>query len=165
MALTQTLLVFNAFLACRYHAEGHAQGLADGSVAGLSEGRTFGLESAFKKFLPMGQLHGRADMWRSDQSLVVPASAEGTNVQPQEDKAKNERLQKHIYNLYHLTNPGTLSTVNGEEEVADFDDRLRRGQAKAKLVARILGEDGGGDEKGQSLGKSGVGNAVPVGDF
>lgn len=50
------------------------------------------------------------------------------------------RLVSNISLLYHLTDPPTFSTSNNEVSVADFDDRVKRAGAKAKVIERIIGE-------------------------
>ncbi|KAF2662171.1 hypothetical protein K491DRAFT_583157, partial [Lophiostoma macrostomum CBS 122681] len=52
----------------------------------------------------------------------------------------NPRLQKHITTLHALSDPPTFSTSNTEDAVADFDDRLKRAGAKAKIIERIINE-------------------------
>lgn len=54
--------------------------------------------------------------------------------------AVNPRLERHIQTLFALVEPDTFSTENTEESVADFDDRLKRAGAKAKVIERIVGE-------------------------
>jgi hypothetical protein len=48
-----------------YYQEGYDLGVADGSRAGRIEGRVFGIEKGFEKFVAMGMLHGRAAVWAS----------------------------------------------------------------------------------------------------
>jgi hypothetical protein len=50
----------------------------------------------------------------------------------------SERLERHIRTLYALTEPATFSTQNDEDSVADFDDRLNRAEAKAKLITHHI---------------------------
>lgn len=69
-----------------------------------------------------------------DQSLVE-------NTIPLPSLPKNPRLEKHISTLHGLTDPLTFSTENTEDSVADFDDRFKRGSAKAKIIERIVNED------------------------
>ncbi|EGD98789.1 hypothetical protein TESG_06066 [Trichophyton tonsurans CBS 112818] len=52
----------------------------------------------------------------------------------------NPRLEKHIATFLSLVNPLTISMENNEEAVADFDDRLKRAAAKARIIERMLGE-------------------------
>lgn len=54
---------------------------------------------------------------------------------------ETQRLTKNISHLHSLTDPLTFSTLNTEEGVADFDDRLKRAGAKAKIIERTLGEN------------------------
>lgn len=48
-----------------YYNEGYNLGEADGQRAGHIEGRLFGLEKGFEKYLKMGKLHGRSIVWGS----------------------------------------------------------------------------------------------------
>lgn len=55
-------------------------------------------------------------------------------------KSPSSRLTSHIHLLHALTDPPTFSTSNTEDAVADYDDRVRRAGAKAKVIERIVGE-------------------------
>ncbi|KAI9788820.1 MAG: hypothetical protein M1835_002044 [Candelina submexicana] len=55
---------------------------------------------------------------------------------------ENARLAKHIQTLYALVEPASLSTLNSEESVSDFDDRLKRATAKVKVITKLVGEAG-----------------------
>lgn len=48
-----------------YYSEGYRLGTADGTRAGLIEGRIFGLEKGFEKFVDMGRLYARSVIWAS----------------------------------------------------------------------------------------------------
>lgn len=115
--------------------EGYRQGVADGSHAGHLEGRAFGVEKGFEKYLAMGRLQGRTAIWlarsRPDDSK--------SSLPPLPARA---RLAKHLAALQDMVASHTLSTENSEDSVSDFDDRLRRANAKIKIIGRILGEDG-----------------------
>ncbi|KKY16623.1 putative essential protein yae1 [Diplodia seriata] len=134
-----------------YYTEGHALGVADGSRAGRIEGRVFGLEKGFEKFVAMGALHGKAAVWAS--RLPPPPPQEQTPEQttttstnslppllPSSGGSGNPRLAKHITTLHALSEPASLSTQNDEDAVADFDDRFKRAQAKVKIVEKLVGE-------------------------
>lgn len=80
---------------------------------------------------------------------LMPTTSEGIALVPVEDGvvasglpplAVNPRLERHIQTLFALVEPDTFSTENTEESVADFDDRLKRAGAKAKVIERIVGE-------------------------
>lgn len=142
----------------------HSLGVSDGAHAGRIEGRIFGLERGFDKFLELGELHGRGAVWGSrlpaskPASSAPPATATETASQDpvQEPPASTSqpsttpqlptlrtpttRLQSNICLLYHLTDPLTFSTSNTEASVGDFDDRVKRAGAKAKVIERIIGE-------------------------
>jgi len=135
-------------------------GASDGAHAGRIEGRIFGLEKGFEKFAALGQLHGRSVMWASRLPIVSSSSSSSSSSyskhlnhkDKEEDDAavetksqlprlpQNERLRNNTTLLHSLTDPETFDTANTEEAVADFDDRVKRAGAKAKVIERITGE-------------------------
>jgi hypothetical protein len=121
----------------------YTSGVSAGSRAGRIEGRVFGLEQGFEKFAALGELHGRSVVWGA-RALTTPTSKAETG--NEESKIPtfhptSTRLVNNITLLHSLTDPETFSTENTEEAVADFDDRVRRAGAKAKVVERIVGEN------------------------
>ncbi|KAF2233805.1 DUF1715-domain-containing protein [Viridothelium virens] len=133
-----------------YYNEGFRLGVEDGSRAGRTEGRIFGLQMGFEKYVEMGQLSGNVAVWQAripnqGTHLPVNGSRSDSNLQePQEPLLPalqaNSRLQRHLQTLYALVEPETLSTNNTEEAVSDVDDRLKRASAKAKMIEKIIGE-------------------------
>ncbi|KAK2731038.1 hypothetical protein FQN57_003710 [Myotisia sp. PD_48] len=66
---------------------------------------------------------------------------------------RNLRLEKHISAFLVLVNPLTLALHNTEEEVSQFDQRLKKAVIKAKIIERMLGEQSDystHDEPGES---------------
>lgn len=131
-------------LETQYHTEGFTLGVTDGTRAGLIEGRLFGLEKGLEKFNEMGRLNGRAAVW---SARLAAAQCNGTNEKLKPLKGDvigngGERLRRHIQRLIALTDPETLETANTEDAVAEFDERLKEGRAKAVVVSRVVGEDG-----------------------
>ncbi|RDL38090.1 Uncharacterized protein BP5553_05523 [Venustampulla echinocandica] len=155
----------------RFYDDGYQDGLADGIKAGRIEGRTMGLEKGFEKYVRSARLYGKALVWANRMPVFSkdakssgqtpsesnPASAtdDGGSVsrKPLPSLPNNQRLAKHIKVLHALAESGSLSTENTEEAVADFDDRLKRAQAKVKIIERMVGEVNEG-------GDSGVGKPV-----
>jgi hypothetical protein len=149
-----------------YYQEGYDLGEADGAYAGLVEGKLFGVEKGFEKAMSMGRLSGRADVWRrrfrsstvssqpvqipsplaqnisSHQALIGPASntSEVTCASNLPLLSTNARLGKHIENLSAITDSTSLSNRNTDEAVADFDERVAKAMAKAKVIANIIAE-------------------------
>lgn len=69
--------------------------------------------------------------------------------------------------LHALSEPASLSTQNDEDAVSEFNDRLKRAQAKAKMVEKMVseGQDVGeltGEERGgaSAAGSSSAGRAA-----
>lgn len=153
----------------KFYQEGYDAGLADGEHAGVVEGKVFGVERGYEKALELGKLHGRALVWqarqdqdRADQSLQNSSSNQHAIVNRvcNSGLAKNSRLIKHIEALILLTDGESIATNNSDSAVTEFDDRLARAQAKAKVVAAIIGEPlqvettaiaGGGIEESKGL--------------
>ena len=124
----------------QYYQEGYDLGVADGSKSGRIEGRLFGLQKGFEKFLEMGKLNGRAAVWEARlPSSSTSSSGQESRSLPQ--LSGNERLRKHVERLAALSDPNDLSTKNDEDDVSEFDDRLKDAKAKATLISRIVGED------------------------
>jgi len=141
----------------QFYEVGYKQGLADGVRAGKIEGRTFGLEKGFEKYVEMGRLHGRSIVWTNRTPQIRNASILGGDDAQLSGRPKspvngptaplsllqlpdNARLAKHVRVLYALAESESLSTENTEEAVSDFDDRLKRAHAKLKIIERMAGE-------------------------
>jgi hypothetical protein len=129
--------VFN--LEDRFYQEGYNQGLEDGVKAGRIEGRSFGMETGFDKFLESGRLASKAIVWANRLPGKQQQTAPTTSLPP---LPANARLDKNVSLLYALVEPDTLSTANTDEAVQDFDDRVKRAQGKAKIVERMVGTGG-----------------------
>ena len=141
----------------QYYQEGFQAGVEDGSRAGLIEGRIFGLEKGFEKFLEMGKLNGRARVWGARMQKGKGLSGQRLDAGDEESKTGevkslkyNERLGKHVRTLYALSELESLSTQNTEDAVSEFDDRFKRAVAKVKVIESIVDEghiDGDSDTK------------------
>ena len=145
-----------------FYDEGYQLGAADGARAGHVEGRLFGLEKGFEKFSAMGRLHGRSIVWTSrlpgiqseypqskprdepetlttDQKLEDSDTAAGSQrcIPPLH---RNIRLEKQLRTFHALVELESISTQNKEDDVAEFDDRLKRANGKAKIIEKLIGE-------------------------
>jgi hypothetical protein len=128
-------------------------GVADGVVAGRTEGRIFGLEKGFEKFAELGRLQGRCSVW---QARISPDSAPASMAA----KITNARAQKNIEALALLLTYPPFK--NDEESVEEVEETLKRGRAKVKVLERMLGEkentaeerrDDDGEQNIEDLGK------------
>lgn len=144
----------------QFYEEGYKLGVADGTQAGHIEGRLFGLEKGFEKFLEMGKLHGRSVVWASRLPGTDNKGQDHIKSHPETHTAQAEsqpvdnlsgqaslsplpdsvRLEKHLRTFHALVELESLSTQNKEECVSDFDDRLKRAMGKAKIIEKIIGE-------------------------
>lgn len=142
-----------------FYSEGYEHGVADGDRAGRIEGRAFGIEKGFEKFVEAGRLNGKSIVWANrlpqarQQLREGGASARPPSAPAPPAGSKQQalpvlggggaRLEKNIVTLHALVEPDTLSTDNTDDAVNDFDDRVKRAQGKARVIERHVGEDAG----------------------
>lgn len=128
-----------------FYENGFHQGYEDGVKAGRIEGRTFGLENGFAKYVESGRIYGKSLIWanRSPHFRKIEATPRSEPSMKLPQLLDNPRLAKHLKVLHAVSESASLSTENSEEAVSDFDDRLKRAQAKAKIVERMVGESKG----------------------
>lgn len=135
-----------------FYKEGYEAGLADGAYAGHVEGKLFGIEKGYEKALELGKLHGRAVVWQIRQQHNESRSSQSMsaiNDQPEslsehlKDSSlpKNSRMTKHIGALLSAVSEQDLAMDNSDLAVTQFDERISRAQAKAKVIAAIAGEN------------------------
>jgi len=127
----------------QYYDEGYREGHRDGLQQSELEARLFGIEKGFEKFVIMGKLQARAKIWaaRLPHQGGVEASSSNKTMASVPTLSANPRLEKHIGTLLELVDSTTLSIVNTDDDVGDFDERLRRAQAKVKIIERMIGEE------------------------
>lgn len=139
-----------------YYQEGYEAGVADSTYAGMIEGKVFGIEKGYEKAVELGKLHARAVMWqegiqREDtaQPLVVPDVTEPKA--PELSRLRDivhglpklmdsARLRRHVEGLQAASTSSTIAKDNSDEAVTEFDDRIAKAKAKAKVIANIAGE-------------------------
>lgn len=120
----------------KYYDEGFKQGLIDGSKQSQLSARLFGIEKGFEKFVALGQLQAKANMWAARMRPHSTAGSDGLPPLP-----ANDRTLKHLDTLLALVDPKTISFANTDEAVSEFDDRVKRAHAKVKVIERIIGPD------------------------
>jgi hypothetical protein len=163
----------------KFYDEGFQLGSTDGAKAGRIEGRAFGLEKGFEKYIESGRLHGRSIVWagRLAQSKSKASDRREDSVSQGRDQPTisaldgtikflslpelphNSRLEKHLKVLYALSEPISLSTENSEDAVSDFDDRQKRAIGKIKIIERLVGEEGSSSSYGSQQNSVGIADA------
>lgn len=107
------------------------------------------MERGFEKFFAMGMMDGAALIWKlrispPERGLTRLIKTPSALMQAPETSLPSlpglERLEKHVRVLQGLVEPESISTKNSEEEVSEFEDRLRRATAKARIIEKIIGE-------------------------
>lgn len=122
-----------------YYNEGYRLGIDDGARTGRIEGRIFGLQKGFGKYVELGQISGNAAVWQARLPLAktqietLPTDAPMNNsLVP--DLPSNPKLERHLKTLLSLVDPQTVDTQNTELAVSHFEDRLRSATTKAKII-------------------------------
>lgn len=144
-----------------YFQEGYEAGVADSTYAGMIEGKVFGVEKGYEKAIELGRLHGRALVWqarfsdstRTGRDTLEPAIRGTTDPAALEDASrladftrtlsspsKNTRLRKHVEALQVASDSSAVARDNSDEAVTDFDARIAKSSAKAKVISNIVGE-------------------------
>ncbi|MCJ1298926.1 hypothetical protein MMC08_001717 [Hypocenomyce scalaris] len=106
----------------RFYDEGYKLGVADGTQAGHIEGRLFGLEKGFEKYVSMGKLHGRTSVWANrlphSQELEkynVPhkkgSLGEGVEARPSSRNPNNESRFEKESGIADLVISGTAGRL------------------------------------------------------
>ena len=117
----------------QYYNEGFQLGTADGTRAGHVEGRLFGLEKGFEKYLEMGRLQGRSVVW-TDRLPISQVG--GTDV---EDPENPGRTANNVISSVPEPINGTIcigeNTVSGPEATGNC--RLPQLPRNARLVKHI----------------------------
>ncbi|MCJ1232191.1 hypothetical protein MMC14_000140 [Varicellaria rhodocarpa] len=54
---------------------------------------------------------------------------------------RHSRIEKHVRTFHALVEPESISTQNNEDDVSEFDDRLKRAYGKLKMIERFMGEE------------------------
>lgn len=126
-----------------FYKEGYELGIRDGSRQSRISARLFGIEKGYEKFITMGYLQAKARIWTA---RLGPAESHETKTSVSKPPSlpvlgRNARLEKHLDTLWALVDPSTLSLENSDDAVAEFDDRLKRAQAKEKIIERLIGAD------------------------
>lgn len=112
----------------KYYDEGYNEGLRDGRDTGRIEGRLFGFSTGFTTYLALGELSGRQTVWAARTSEDAPDSI----------KIKNERVIKNVTQLGEIVED--VEVKNGEEEVGNFQEDLKKAKGKGKVLESMLGE-------------------------
>lgn len=138
-----------------YYKEGYDEGVADSTYAGMIEGKVFGIEKGFEKALELGKLHGRSLIWQersrplTETNAVDSGGSPPTNVNPTrlaeiiqslERLPEGARLRRHVEALRDTSDSTNIAKDNSDDAVTEFDDRIAKAKAKAKVIANIAGE-------------------------
>jgi flagellar biosynthesis/type III secretory pathway protein FliH len=113
----------------RFYEEGYNDGLQAGTKAGFAEGREFGVQTGYQRFLDLGLLQGRVIVWE-EQVADLPESKQQKTV---------ERLQQ-IKQLIHQEEP-TYFLSNDSVVVHQYETMMKKAKAKVRTLAASIGSE------------------------
>ncbi|KAK9429753.1 hypothetical protein V1505DRAFT_148151 [Lipomyces doorenjongii] len=116
-----------------FYQQGYNEGLNDGLRSGTSEGTQFGLQTGFQRFVSVGILQGRCRVWKELSSGTNSSSnTAADDVVP----VGGGRSTKQLQVLTELVTG--IPTENTEDAVEEYESRMKRAKARAKVVVRLL---------------------------
>lgn len=98
-----------------YYKKGYAEGHERSAKEQFLEGKAYGLQTGFQRFLIVGYLKGLLEKWQK-----LPA---------------DEKLQAHLRQLDELLS--SIPLTNGDSEVEQYEKAVFKARNKARLVATL----------------------------
>ncbi|KAK9450151.1 uncharacterized protein V1518DRAFT_194236 [Limtongia smithiae] len=134
-----------------FYEQGYAEGFADGLRAGTSEGKQFGLQTGFRRFLSAGILQGRCEIWSSTAPDDAAPARERTRQSQHKQQRASDNDNENETDLTPLSGGRAsrqlrilqdlvidVPTQNDEAAVDEFENRMKRARARAKVVQRLM---------------------------
>lgn len=96
-------------------SEGHEQAVRDQ----ILDGKAYGLQTGFQRFLAVGYLQGMVEIW---------------------EKTANASVQLHVGQLKQLL--GSIPTANNDADVEAYEQALGKARNKARVIAVLTKSHG-----------------------
>lgn len=100
-----------------------------GTKAGFAEGREFGVQTGYQRFLDLGLLQGRVSVWEEEVNELPESKREKTV----------ERLQQ-IKQLIHHEEPAYFLS-NDSAVVHQYETMMKKAKAKVRTLAASIGSE------------------------
>jgi hypothetical protein len=85
--------------------------------AGFLEGKQFGIQTGFQRFVSIGILQGRLQVWQEKLDMTNP------------------KIQKHVQQMKSFLDDLPIS--NSDDNVEQVEKMLKRAKAKAKVLSSL----------------------------
>lgn len=111
--------------------KGYNDGVLDGERSGIAEGKHYGIQTAFQRYLSLGILQARYDLWNNINNS-------STSIQDEDDSQKKlgTKVAKHLTQLKACVED--LPLTNSDQEVEHVTKSLAKGKAKAKVISSLM---------------------------
>ncbi|PSK41520.1 hypothetical protein C7M61_001203 [Candidozyma pseudohaemuli] len=98
----------------KYYEEGYTEGQEKSVKDNHLEGKAYGLQTGFQRFLVVGYIHGLIEIWSKDDSKAV---------------------QNHLKQLKELVSD--IPTTNGDKEVELYEQAIGKARNKVRVLGTI----------------------------
>lgn len=105
----------------KYYQQGYEDGVAQSTKEQLFEGKEYGYQTGFQRFLIVGYIQGLVEYWKK-------------NI----DKYDNKSLASHLEQLNKLV--VDIPTENGDEQVEEYEKRINKARNKLRVIASLTKE-------------------------
>jgi hypothetical protein len=104
-----------------YYNKGYSDGINESSQNQYIEGREYGYQTGFQRFLVIGYIQGLVEYWQANIS-----------------KYESRSLLGHLAQLDQLVS--SVSFTNSDNDVADYEKNVTKARNKLRVVATIVKE-------------------------
>lgn len=108
-----------------YYEQGYQEGQDFSTKQQYIEGKEYGYQTGFQRFLIVGYIQGLLGSWKH-------------NIDDYEKGSKNISLRNHLEQLGELVN--NIPITNGADEVKLFETRINKARNKVRVIANICKE-------------------------
>mmetsp|Transcript_2392 Transcript_2392/g.2662 ORF Transcript_2392/g.2662 Transcript_2392/m.2662 type:complete len:184 (-) Transcript_2392:25-576(-) len=108
-----------------YYRQGYQEGQDFSTKQQYNEGKEYGYQTGFQRFLVIGYIQGLLNHWKE-------------NIEQYEKGVENKSLRNHISQLNELVQ--NIPTTNGIDEVKEFEKRITKSRNKLRVIANICKE-------------------------
>lgn len=98
----------------QYYENGFTEGQENSVRENHLEGKAYGLQTGFQRFLVVGYIQGLIEVW---------------------DKDKSKAVQNHLNQLKELVND--IPNTNGDKEVEQYEQAISKARNKVRVLGTI----------------------------
>lgn len=101
----------------QYYQEGYEEGQREATHHQFIEGKEYGYQTGFQRFIIIGYMRGVAEIWRKEDGKTIEKS-----------------MESHLNQLDRLLD---VPMTNGDSEVAVYEKNVAKARNKLRVIATI----------------------------